>query len=258
MRGNSLSWNLRRSLLAVFPHPDDETSVGPLLALHARRGDEVYLLSLTLGQKGSRYTDIPPGEQLGAARERELRCAAAQLGIREPMLGGFEDQGISAPGASDAVADCVRKAIGRVRPQVVVTFGPEGITGHPDHRAACAIVTQVFQQQGLLACAPRKLYYVAFPESIGHALPPPYDARLRTVSDAFITTEVDCREELDAATAAIGCHKTQWSPERMRQFDEINRALLRGRVFLRLALGGPPPANGNRERGIFEGVEDNG
>ncbi len=255
MPGNSLSWNLSRTLLAVFPHPDDETSVGPLLALHARRGDQVYLLSLTLGQKGSKYTDIPAGERLGAARERELRCAAARLGIREPILGGFEDQGISAPDAADAVAACLREVIARVRPQVVVTFGPEGLTGHPDHRAACSITTQVFQQQGLLACAPRKLYYVAFPESIGQALPPPYDTRLRTVSDAFVTTEVDCREGLDAATAAINCHETQWSPERMRQFDEINRALFRGRVFLRLALGGPPRGNGHRETGVFEGIE---
>ena len=116
----------------------------------------------------------------------------------------------------------------------------------------------MFQQRGLLAYAPRKLYYVAFPESLGRGLPPPYDTRLRTVSDAFITTEADCREGLDAATAAIRCHKTQWSPERMRQFDEINRLLFRGRVFLRLALGGPRPANGSRETGVFEGIEADG
>lgn len=244
---------MSRTLLAVFPHPDDETSVGPLLALHARRGDAVYLLVLTSGQKGSRHTGIPPGERLGAVREQELRCAALQLGIHEPILGGFEDQGLSAPETAESAAACLRHTIDRLRPRVVLTFGPEGFTGHADHRAASSITTQVCQQHGLLASPPCKLYYVAFPESIGRALPPPYHERLRSVSDRFITTEIDCREGLDAATAAIGCHKTQWSPERMRQFDEINRALLGGRVFLRLALPALPSPGSSRESSLFEG-----
>jgi LmbE family N-acetylglucosaminyl deacetylase len=240
---------MSHTLLAVFAHPDDEFSVGPLLARCAAEGHGVYLASITSGQKASAtHSGIPRGEALGAAREEELRCAAAALGIHEPILLGFQDQGISTQHAADAVAGCLREIIERLRPEVLLTFGADGITGHPDHRAASYIVTEVFQEHRRLGWKPRKLYYTAFPDSLLASIPPPFDARLRTTADEFVTTVVDCRAWLDAAASAVRCHRTQWTPERMLQFEALNRDVLRGRVHLRLAMSAA------RESHVFDGL----
>ena len=72
------------AILAVFAHPDDETTVSPLLARYAKAGHPVYLATITSGQKGVRpHAGIAAGDQLGAAREKELRYAASALGVRE-------------------------------------------------------------------------------------------------------------------------------------------------------------------------------
>jgi len=244
----------KHSILAVFAHPDDEMSVGALLARLAAGGHDVYLASVTSGQKGARaHAGIPAGEALGRAREEELRCAALQLGIHEPFLLGFEDQGIAAPAVMEQVARRLRLIFEETRPDVVITFGPDGVTGHPDHRITGEIATLVFQQQGLLAHKPRKLYYVALPESLFERHPLGRERTLYTVSDVFITTEIDCRDSLEASLRALECHRSQFAPELMSRLRDLHAELLAGRVFLRLALsaGGSP---GSRERSIFEGL----
>ncbi len=193
-------------ILAVFAHPDDEQSVSPLLARYAKAGYAVYLVTITSGQKGvAAHAGIPAGEKLGAAREEETRCACRALGIREPFLLGFEDQGISTQSAADQVRDRLRQIIDQVKPAVVITWGPDGFTGHPDHRAASSLTTEAFQQRGKLAHQPRKLYYVAAPESRLPKPLPPFERRPPgTVNDAFITTEIDERR---AAERTVRCNR---------------------------------------------------
>ena len=247
----------RHSILAVFAHPDDETSVGPLLAKYAREGHDVYLVSVTSGQKGVRPEfGMAKGDALGAVREDELRCAAGHLGIREPFLLRFQDQGLASSMVIEEVAQRLRELVDQTRADVIVTFGPDGVTGHPDHGGTGAIATLVFQQQSLLTYKPRKLYYVVFPESRLDEMP----AALRrnrpfyTVSDVFITTEVDCHEHVEAGVRAIECHKTQWSPERMQQMQEMYARVFGGRAYLRLALSSAPNLNG-RETSILQGLD---
>ena len=246
----------KRCILAVFAHPDDETSVGPLLAKYAGEGHEVYLVSLTSGERGAAHTNIPPGEQLGSIREGELRCAAERLGIHQPFLLRFQDQGMCGPVVMEQAAERLRAVIGQTRPDVLITFGPGGVTGHLDHIAATDITTQVFQRQGLLEHKPKKLYYVAFPESRLQNVPDPLDPRraLHTVSDCFITTEIDCRVFLEKGYAAIQCHKTQFPPEQMARLREMFSKILEGRAFLRLGLSTVPFPR-QRETSLFEGLE---
>jgi LmbE family N-acetylglucosaminyl deacetylase len=223
----------------------------------AAEGHDVYLVSITSGQKGFRpHFNMPMGDALGAVREEELRASARALGIHEPYLLGFEDQGISTHAVAEEVAARLREIIEVTRPDVVLTWGPDGITGHPDHRMASNITTVVFQQQSRLEHKPRKLYYVVFPESRFASDPDPLNRRrlFLTVSDDFVTTEIDCRAHLEPALAAIRCHKSQWRPERMEQVHGMYARVFDGRVFLRLALSrvAPPAA---RETSIWEGLE---
>ncbi|HEY1203530.1 MAG: PIG-L family deacetylase [Bryobacteraceae bacterium] len=248
----------KHSVLAFFAHPDDETSSGPLLARCAAEGHDVYLASVTSGQKGFRpHFNMPAGDRLGAVREDELRCAARALGIHEPYLFGFQDQGISTHSVAEEVAARLREIVEETKADVLLTWGPDGITGHPDHRMASNIAAVVFGQQGRLVHKPRKLYFVAFPESRFAADSDPLKRQrpFLTLSDEFVTTEIDCREYLAPALAAIQCHKTQWQPERMLEVHRMYERMFDGRVYLRLAVSRVPSRHDGREASLFEGLE---
>jgi LmbE family N-acetylglucosaminyl deacetylase len=243
----------KRTLLAVFAHPDDETVVGPLLAKYAKEGYTVHLLTLTAGQLGTApHAKIPAGDALAAVRTKELACAAEKLGLSGHTLLGFKDQGFAVGWAAEPMneaANNVREAINTLRPDVIVTWGPDGGTGHPDHRTASNITTQAFQERSLLNAQPKKLYYVVFPDMPDA---PGEMAKGRKVSAEFITTEVDGGQYIGRAYAGVQCHQSQWTPETMAGFRSMLQAR-KGIVMLRLALStvGMPTV---RERDIFERV----
>jgi LmbE family N-acetylglucosaminyl deacetylase len=241
------------SLLAVFSHPDDETVVSPLLAKCAREGHGVHLLTLTAGERGVReHAQIPAGEPLAAVRAQELACSAAALGITSHTLLRFPDQGFASAGKQiwQETTSAVRNAIDRLRADVLITWGPEGGTGHPDHRGTHSVVVQAFQQQQLLGYKPRKLYYALFPENPN----PQLDdwAPETRVSREFITTEVDCSAFIAAAQRSIECYRSQWTPElieRVRRICEVQP----GQVLLRLAYRRTAPPL-EHETDIFQGL----
>jgi LmbE family N-acetylglucosaminyl deacetylase len=133
-----------RSLLAVFAHPDDESlAAGGLLACCAARGARVSLLCLSRGEAGrgpgsSAFAEATadksdPGN-LGDIRTRELAAAAAALGFSDVLLRTHPD-GMLPWLAAGTLEDDVRTTIVGRRPDVVVTFGEDGLYWHPDHIA---------------------------------------------------------------------------------------------------------------------------
>lgn len=124
-------------LMCILAHPDDETlGTGNILAKYAAEGVQTYLICATRGEHG--WPGDPqqyPGEQaLGQIRENELRCAAEILGIHEVYFLGFIDGSLAEADHQDAVQRIV-PYIRQVKPQVVVTFDPNGSYGHADHIA---------------------------------------------------------------------------------------------------------------------------
>ena len=143
-----------RSLLAVFAHPDDESiACGGLLALCADRGVRVTLLCATHGENNHGVRDEIWFEE----RARELHEAAAVLGIGEVILFDFRDGFL--PWAGD-LSDRIEEEIRRIRPDVVVTFGKDGLYWHPDHIAICDATTAAVDSLGHEGPA---LYYVTMP-----------------------------------------------------------------------------------------------
>jgi len=230
-----------RTLLAVFAHPDDEGIVGPLLARYAREGVRVHLAIATDGRYGVReFAGIAAGEALVKARAEEARCAAEALGIEPPVLLGFPDglarsegSPAGAMGTMAALVQEVRSLFTRLRPDVVLTWGPDGMTGHPDHRLVSSIVTQVFQedQPGW----PRNLYYPGFPRdraatapSIPGLPPPPLTA------ERYLTVRVPY-EERDAqkARASFACHRSQFTAQEQDALFALMRHFHPGAVALR-------------------------
>lgn len=124
-------------LLAIFPHPDDETlGLGGTLARYRAEGIGTYLLCATHGERGwNGPEDENPGfEMMARIREAELGCAAGHLGLTEVWLLDYIDGEVEQANPAEIIGQ-ITSLIRRVRPQVVVTFGPDGSYGHPDHIA---------------------------------------------------------------------------------------------------------------------------
>src|SRR5436190_8630752 len=122
-------------VLAVFAHPDDERVVGPLLSRVAREGRETHLVIATDGSQGVRdFAHITAGTELAAARTKEASCAAQRLGVRKLHLLGLPDGGLASFEVLGRLRALLVPIIDSLRPAAIITFGPEGGTGHPDHR----------------------------------------------------------------------------------------------------------------------------
>src|SRR5215469_8599914 len=124
-------------LMCVLAHPDDESlGNGGILAKYAAEGVETYLVTATRGERGWFGPDEEyPGLQvLGQRREKELRASAQVLGIRRVEFLDYIDGDLDQAPPAEVVAKIVGQ-IRRVKPDVVVTFGPDGGYGHPDHIA---------------------------------------------------------------------------------------------------------------------------
>src|ERR687892_882885 len=121
-----------RPVLAIFAHPDDERVIGPLLSRLSREGREVHLAIATDGAKGVRdHAGIPAGQPLAAARTLEAECAAKRLAVRHLHLLGLEDGGLASFANLARLRAELMELIARIQPAAIITFGPEGGTGHP-------------------------------------------------------------------------------------------------------------------------------
>ena len=123
----------QRTLLGVWAHPDDEAYLSAGLMAEARRnGERVVVLTATLGEHGTSEPRRFPPACLRRLRHHELRKSLAAVGVDELRIIGFEDGTCHEREGTAAVAD----HIADVAPDRIVTFGPDGITGHLDH---CAV-----------------------------------------------------------------------------------------------------------------------
>jgi LmbE family N-acetylglucosaminyl deacetylase len=258
--------NLR--LLAVLAHPDDESlGVGGTLAKYAAEGVDVFLLTATRGDSG-RYRghrpddpEHPGASALAKIRETELRAAASVLGVREVSLLDYRDQQLDTADPHVAIAR-IAEHLKRIHPDVVVTFGPDGAYGHPDHIAICQFTTAAIVAATDPAVS--KLYYIAWPESAWAA----YQGAFRTLISIVdgverqatpwpewaITTVIDTREFWSTVWRAISCHESQVTAyERLKDLSPEHHEALWGRQSFYRAFS---TVNGGRRRetDLFEGL----
>lgn len=136
------------TILSVWAHPDDETFLaGAVMAEAAASGARVVCVTATAGERG---TDDPvtwPPERLGRIRRRESAAAMAVLGVTDHRWMGLPDGGLAALDPAGPVS-LLQSWIAEVAPDTVLTFGPDGVTGHPDHRAVGAWTTEAWRRTG--------------------------------------------------------------------------------------------------------------
>jgi LmbE family N-acetylglucosaminyl deacetylase len=123
---------MSRTLMGIWAHPDDEAYLtAGLMARFRQRGDRVVVVTATLGEHGTADPATWPPGRLAARREGELHASLLTLGVEEVRLLGLEDGRCAEHDLTDVIAG----HIDDVEPDLIVTFGPDGITGHPDHVA---------------------------------------------------------------------------------------------------------------------------
>lgn len=144
----------RRRMLVVLAHPDDESfPLGGTLAKYAAGGVEITLVCATKGEAG-----IPglPQEKVAYLREGELRAAIDILGFSNVRFLGWQDGELAKIDENTVIQQLI--AIFReIQPHVIITFGPDGVSGHADHIAIHHWTTAAFDEADL----PAKLYYIA-------------------------------------------------------------------------------------------------
>ena len=193
-----------RSLLAVFAHPDDETyGPGAALARYAEAGLDVHVLCATGGEAAKRRAGHADPDALRRHREQELREACLVLGVRTLELLRRRDRTLDPDDPSGAA--WVAAAIRRTRPDAILTFGEDGISGHPDHRAVHHWTRRAWDGEG----RPGALWYVAITEETAARSPRP---GLLGRPGPEIAAVLDGRPWLDAMEAAIRCHASQHFP----------------------------------------------
>ena len=154
-----------RTLVAVWAHADDEGPVAPILARYAREGVQVHMIIATDGAQGAANTSVPRGPEIAKLRVEEARCSAQALGIHPPILLGFPDGALGHYNADPAllfrVTQRVHEELQRLRPDVLITWGPDGGYGHPDHRIVSSIVTQLVRAGA--PGVPQRVFYASLP-----------------------------------------------------------------------------------------------
>lgn len=248
------------AVLAVFAHPDDETfAAGALLAKLAAADVETHLLVATFGERGWKGTPRPAPEEIARRREAELHAAARVLGLRSVHLLGFADGDLA--GAPEAhLVRAIARRIRGVTPDAVLTFGPDGLTGHPDHVAICHATAAAVAAAGsdpaydmadamFPPAGPASLWHVgmtpeqhrAYEALIGPlewrgANPP---VRPGPWQPWDVSGEVDTRAFAGTVRAAALCHPSQLRDiESLRAAPAMAWQAAFGRTALRLASTG--------------------
>ncbi|HEX9716820.1 MAG TPA: PIG-L family deacetylase, partial [Actinomycetota bacterium] len=161
---------MTRRLAAVFAHPDDDTyGVAGTVALHASSGIEVSVVLATSGDAG-RILDpsLATRATLGAVREAEDRASWAEIGVKPAFhFLRYPDCGLNGV-PEEELAERLIGLLADARPDVVITFGPEGVTGHDDHVTIGRVATLAFQRARERSgdrSGFHRLLYVALPQS---------------------------------------------------------------------------------------------
>lgn len=208
-------------LLAVFAHPDDEETIGPVLAKYASEGATVYLVVATDGRLGkTSFFPVRSPDSLASIRQKEIRCAAEQLGIAPPILLGLPDAFGAAQDSIHWHLDSSRKAITRLfselAPDVIITWGASGWTRHPDHRMIGDVVTEVFLSRQWPTQP--KLYYGELPT--GHL--PANGPNFVQTDPAYLTVQVKLSAD-DLAKSKKGwlCHKSQFTEKTVNRLHPM-------------------------------------
>ena len=266
------------TLLLVHAHPDDEAiSTGGVMLKAKAHGHRVVLVTATRGEVGEIYNmdEATSRPHLGEIRTKELQNAAEILGVDRQEFLGYRDSGMVDTEDNkdprsfhqaklDEAAGRLAVIVREERPDVVVTYGEDGVYGHPDHIKAHFVTNAALDIVAKEGSPVKKLYYTAIPRSIMERFleQAPEQARqaqsgnmrITGTPDELVTTQVDVHDYVQQKRAAFGAHVSQIDPNSWfaTMQDQVYE-LAFGTEYYQLARGEPGPEK--PERDLFAGVD---
>lgn len=189
-------------LAAVLAHPDDESfACAGALALAHDAGATTRLLVATRGEAGT--PEDLPDPSFGDTREAELICAARAIGLDEvSVLDGYPDGGV-ADEPFERLVDEIAAWLAERRPSAVITFGPHGVTGHPDHILVGNATRWAVERLSELGITPNAVYVISPIFDPGGNL---YDL---SPEEQAATHRIDITAVAQRKVAALECHASQ-------------------------------------------------
>lgn len=278
---------MEHSLMAIYAHPDDEAfGTGGTISRYASEGVKVYLVSATRGEVGEiSDPSLATPETLGCVREDELRCAAKTMGVTQLVFLDYHNSGMAGtpenqdPRAfvnaqAEEVVPLLVSLIRSLRPEVIVTFEPNGGYGHPDHIAIHKHTVAAFRAAADPTCSPglgapwqaKRLFYTAIPHSFFEDMRQQMtdlgldtqdlvdldDPSLRWPDEA-INVHLDVSHSVELKWQALQCHRTQFGPGNLfRRLPEERVKKLMSKEYF--ALAWPEPGAGLQLPDLFAGV----
>ncbi|MBS4066804.1 MAG: PIG-L family deacetylase [Chitinophagaceae bacterium] len=210
----------KKILLAVFPHPDDESAIAEVLIKYAELGYNVQLIIATNGKDGTRVTKIPAGDSLGNIRKEETRCACKTMGISEPIFLGIErlDTKIGVGkyfAEHKKFLELLKEKISTINPHLILTFGPDGDTHHAEHIVTGSAVTELLLREGWVEKYP--LYYLAWTKHQASGL----IEELGYVNEQYFNVKIEYTQaQENKALEIMPCYVTQYTPEELKEDRE--------------------------------------
>ncbi len=264
------------TLLLVHAHPDDEAiSTGGVMMKAKADGHRVVLVTATRGEVGEIYNMDPETvrPRLGEVRTQELKSAAVILGVDRVEFLGYRDSGMVGTADNkdprsfhqarlDEAAEKLAALLREERPEVVITYGEDGVYGHPDHIKAHHVTNAALDLLAAEGWSPKKVYYTAIPRSMMEAfrsqMPEEAASQGQGMSipgtpDELVTTRVDVHAYLDAKRKSFGAHVSQNDPNSWftTMADQIYEMAF-STEFYQLARG--TPGSELPESDVFAGI----
>ncbi len=225
-------------LAAVLAHPDDESfGCAGALALAHDAGATTRLLVVTRGEAGS--ADGEPDQSIGDRREAELIAAAREIGLDEvSLLDGYADGGVADQPFDQLIEEIAAWLTDR-RPQAVITFGPHGVTGHPDHVVVGSATRWAVERLAESGIAPNAVYVISPVFDPGGNL---YDL---SVEEQSATHRIDVTAVAARKLAALEAHASQGDTAdeiaALRAAIEADRPIHEGYTRVRPHVPAPHP-----------------
>lgn len=248
-----------RSILSVFAHPDDESyGVGGSLAKYHDEGVRLVLVTLTDGGAGSKRVKpgVLPNAPLWKCRLMELEMACQVLGVDRFVHLCFTDGKLHQTDKALMISKVVA-VIREEKPDVIVTFHPNGISGHLDHLATTEVTKAAFFQaaeigdDSLPPHKAKKLYFYSLSQPMAAMYNTIYPHRKYCgLKMKEISTIINTKNYSEKRLEALHCHQTQFS---MRNYGEdVIAARFYKEWFLRYYPTFKPGEP--RERDFFQGI----
>ena len=242
-------------LMAITAHPDDEAgSFGGSLRLYSERKVETCVVCLTPGQAASNRGGAKNDQELAAIRRKEFAAACEILKVNRGIVLDYPDGQLHRQDSYKVVCDLTRR-LREFRPQVLLTFGPEGgLTGHTDHSMVSVFGTLAFHWAGRVNRYPDQLQGKITPHSVQKMY---YATANFTLPDrqpillSSMTACIDIGDFLEAKIAAFKAHTSQaplWP-----RFEENMRQRARQEMF---HLAASSPQSKGQETDLFAGVSE--